>query len=151
MAVTSVASAHDVADPRLRAVRAGLVALGVGQGFAAIWALAAPRSFFDSFPVSGAHWVSSLPPFNEHLIRDYGASFLALAVLALIAAWLADRRLMQVTLVVWTIAAVPHLIFHLAHADEPSGVEGVLSLFTLGLNAVLPLILLFLMPKEAPR
>jgi hypothetical protein len=151
MAVTSAAPIRDVDDSRLRAVRAGLVALGVGQGFAALWALAAPRSFYGSFPVSGAHWVSALPPFNEHLVRDYGASFLALAVLALIAAWLADRRLMQVTLIVWTIAAVPHLIFHLAHADEPAGAEGVLSLLTLGMNAVLPLVLLFLMPKEVSR
>jgi hypothetical protein len=133
----------------MNAIRAGLVLLGAGQGFAAVWALAAPQSFFDSFPIGGAHWVSALPPFNEHLIRDYGASFLAISVLALIAAWLADRRLMRVTLVVWTIAAVPHLVFHLAHADQPDGFEGVMSLVTLGLNAAVPLALLALIPKEA--
>src|SRR3954449_5651980 len=149
-AATSTITQHD-ADPRTAVVRIGLVVLGLGQGFAAVWALLAPRAFYNSFPMPGAHWVSALPPFNEHLVRDYGASFLALSVLALIAAWLADRRLMQVTLIVWSIAAVPHLIFHLAHADEPAGAEGVLSLLTLGMNAVLPLVLLFLLPKEVSR
>src|SRR3954465_5381173 len=115
-------------ERRLAIIRANLVLLGLGQGFPPVWALTAPPSFYDDFPVAGAHWVSALPPFNEHLVRDYGASFLALAVLALIAAWLADRRLMRVALVVWTVAAVPHLIFHLAHADEPAGGRGVTSL-----------------------
>ena len=133
----------------MTAARAILVLLGVGQGSAALFALFAPRSFFDDFPVGGADWVSSLPPYNEHLIRDYGASFLAIAALALIAAWIADRRLMQVALVVWVIAAVPHLVFHLAHSDAPGGGSGVADLVTLGLNAVLPLCLLFLIPKEA--
>jgi hypothetical protein len=139
------------ADRRVGGVRLGLVLLGAGQGFTAAWALVAPRSFFDNFPFGGAHWVSALPPFNEHLVRDYGASFLALAALALIAAWLADLRLMRVTLVVWTIAALPHFVFHLAHSDQPSGAEGIASLITLALNTAVPLFLLALIPKEAPR
>ena len=138
-------------DRRTAFVRANLVLLAVGQGFAAVWALAAPRSFFDDFPVPGAHWVSALPPYNEHLVRDYGASFLAISVLALVAAWLAERRLMQITLSVWVVAAVPHLIFHLAHSGDPSGAKGVVSLTTLALNAAVPLFLLALIPKEASR
>lgn len=148
MAAAPALTTHDAVDRRLRAIRAGLVMLGAGQGFAAVWALAAPRSFFDGFPVGGAHWVSALPPFNEHLIRDYGASFLAISVLALTAARLADRRVMRIALVVWIVAAAPHLFFHLAHADEPAGVEGVLSLLTLGLNVAVPAGLLALIPKE---
>ena len=131
-------------------VRAGLVILGLGQGISALFALLAPRSFYDDFPVSGADWVSALPPFNEHLVRDYGASFLALAALALAAAWLAERRLVVVTLAVWLVSAVPHLAFHLAHGDKPGGLEGALSLATLSLNAALPLVLLYLVRKE-PR
>jgi hypothetical protein len=134
-----------------RPVRIGLLVLGVGQGFSALFALLAPRAFFDDFPVSGAHWVSALPPFNEHLVRDYGASFLALAVLALAAAWIAERRLAIVALVVWLISAVPHLVFHIAHADQPGGAEGAASLATLAFNAALPLVLLFLIRKENPH
>jgi hypothetical protein len=131
-------------------VRAGLVLLALGQGGAALLALFAPRMFFDDFPVAGAHWVSAFAPYNEHLIRDYGASFLALAVLAGIAAWLADRRLIVVTLVVWLIAAVPHAIFHVEHAGEPSGFSGGASLVTLAVNVLVPLVLLFLVSKENP-
>lgn len=131
-------------------VRAGLVILGLGQGSSALFALLAPRSFYDDFPVAGADWVSSLPPFNEHLVRDYGASFLALALLALAAAWFAERRLVVVALGVWLVSAVPHLAFHLAHSDRPGGPAGTLALATLVLNALLPVVLLFLVRKE-PR
>jgi hypothetical protein len=129
-------------------IRLGLLVLAVGQGGAALFALFAPRSFYDDFPVSGADWVSALPPFNEHLVRDYGASFLALTVLALLAAWLADRRLVAVTCVVWVVSAVPHLVFHVANADAPGGFSGAVSLATLALNALLPLVLLHLVRKE---
>jgi hypothetical protein len=133
-----------------RPVRIGLVILGVGQGAGALLALLAPRTFFDDFPVTGAHWVSAFAPYNEHLIRDYGSSFLALSVLALAAAWLADRRLVIVALVVWLISAVPHFVFHLAHADEPHGFKGVSSVTTLGFNVLLPLVLLYVVRKEMP-
>jgi hypothetical protein len=133
-----------------RPVRLGLVVLGVGQGGAALLALLAPRTFFDDFPVAGAHWVSAFAPYNEHLVRDYGASFLALAVLALVAAWIAERRLVVVALGIWLIGAVPHFVFHLAHADEPPGFKGVSSVTTLAFNVLLPLVLLYLVRKEIP-
>jgi hypothetical protein len=151
MAAASALPTHDAVDRRLRAVRAGLFLLAAGQGLPALWALAAPRSFYDDFPVGGANWVSALPPFNEHLVRDYGASFLAISLLALIAAWLGDRRVMRIALVVWVVAALPHFVFHLAHADQPGGAEGALSLLTLGVNLAVPLSLLFLIPKEVPK
>ncbi|MFL5845318.1 MAG: hypothetical protein ACJ762_11535 [Solirubrobacteraceae bacterium] len=134
-----------------RSTRIGLLVLGAGQGLTALFALFAPRAFFDDYPVAGAHWVSALPPFNEHLVRDYGASFLALSVLALAAAWVGERRLVIVAVAVWLVSAIPHLVFHLAHSDQPSGAEGVASLVTLGFNALLPLVLLFLIRKENVR
>jgi hypothetical protein len=136
------------ADRRWSAVRAGLGLLGAGQGATAVFALLAPHAFYTGFPVAGAHWVSAAGAYDEHLIRDYGAAFLALSVLALAAAWIGERLLVRVALVVWIVAAVPHLIFHAAHADRPGGASGALSLATLALNAVLPLLLLVLAPKE---
>lgn len=135
-------------DRRRTGVRVGLILLSVGQGAPALLALLAPRTFYEDFPVAGAHWVSTFPPFNEHLIRDYGASFLAISVLALASAWLAERRLTLVALVVWLVAAVPHLIFHIAHAGQPAGVAGIAVVATLALNVVVPLVLLPLVPKE---
>ena len=131
-----------------RPVRIGLAVLGLGQAGAALLALFAPRTFFDDFPVAGADWVAAFAPYNEHLVRDYGASFLALSVLALAAAWLAERRLVVVALAVWLVSAVPHLVFHVAHADRPGGTSGAAELATLGFNAVLPVVLLFLVHKE---
>ncbi|MCW2967389.1 MAG: carboxymuconolactone decarboxylase family protein [Solirubrobacteraceae bacterium] len=136
-------------DRRWTAVRAGLALLGLGQGATALYALLAPRSFFADYPVSGAHWVAAFAPYNEHLIRDYGASFTAIAALALAAAWIGERRLVQVALAVWLVAAVPHLIFHVAHADTPPGTSGAASIATLALNVALPLALLILVPKES--
>jgi hypothetical protein len=145
---TLTAPATTTQDRRWTVVRAGLVVLGAGQGATALLALAAPRTFFDDFPVRGAHWVSAFAPYNEHLVRDYGASFLALAALALVAAWLAERRLVIVALAVWLIAALPHLAFHAAHAGTPTGVSGAASLAALALNVLLPIVLLALVPKE---
>jgi hypothetical protein len=134
-----------------RPVRLGLLVLGLGQGATALLALLAPRTFFDDFPTKGADWVQAFLPYNEHLVRDYGASFLALAALALAAAWRAERVLVTVALWVWLVSAVPHFVFHLAHADRPSGFAGAASLATLGVNVVLPLVLLYLVRKENPH
>jgi hypothetical protein len=146
MASLSVSAA--VPDRRWTATRLALAVLGIGQGATALYALLAPRSFYGAFPVSGAHWVSAFGAYDEHLVRDYGASFLAISVLALIAAWVAERRLVRIALVVWLVAAVPHLVFHAAHAGTLPGASGVAALATLALNVVLPLFLLALVPKE---
>jgi hypothetical protein len=143
--MATMTAAASPASSRLVAVRVGLLLLGLGQGSGAVWALAGPRSFYGDFPTKGQHWVSSFAPFNEHLIRDYGASFLAISALVLIAAWLADRRTMIVALVVYLVAAVPHLVFHAAHAST----TGSLSLATLAVNVAFPLVLLFAAMKEA--
>ena len=127
-------------------VRPGLALLALGQGAAAVWALLAPRSFYDDFPGGGGHWVSALPPYNEHLIRDYGSAYLALAVLAAIAALRGEVRLARIAMVVWLVAAVPHLVFHIAHASE----GGAGSIVSLGLNVAVPVALLAVLTKE-PR
>src|SRR3954452_16176902 len=125
--MATVTAAAAPRSNRLGAVRVGCVLLGLGQGSGAVWALADPRSFYGDFPAKGQHWVSSFAPYNEHLIRDYGASFLAISALVVIAGWIGERRIMIVAIAVYEIAAVPHLVFHAAH----SGTTGGLSLATL--------------------
>ena len=57
-----------------------LIALVTG-----LWAAVAPRSFYDSFPGSGLHWVSTDGPYNRHLVSDVGSMYLALAVVTVAA------------------------------------------------------------------
>jgi hypothetical protein len=66
-----------------------------------LWALSAPRSFYDDYPLAGRAWISTLGPYNEHLVRDVGAGLLALGMLVALAAFLLERRLVQVSLGVW--------------------------------------------------
>ena len=76
--------------------------------YVALWILLAPRGFYDTFPTGPAEWVSPLPPFNEHLLRDYGAGGPGpgRARGCYAAVWL-DRRLVQATAVVFIVAALP--------------------------------------------
>ncbi len=98
-------------------VRGQRIALGVLLLVALVtglWALLAPRSFYDSFPGgSGMHWISADGPYNRHLISDVGSMYLALA--ALTAAALARSAPARLAGVVWLVFSVPHWIYHSAH------------------------------------
>jgi len=76
------------------------------------WALLAPRSFYDTFPGLGRHWVSPDGPYNEHLVRDLGSVSLALLALGVAALVIATPQLFRITGVVWLVYSVPHLIYH---------------------------------------
>ena len=114
-----------------------------------IWAQLFPRAFYEGFPLPGSGWVSTLGPYNEHLVRDYGALNLAMAVLLLAAALLLERRLVQVALITWLVFEVPHFIFHLGQTHHFSAGSNVAQLGGLALLIVLSLVLLFLLPQEA--
>jgi hypothetical protein len=127
-----------------REVRAGLVALGLPLAGIGAWALVAPRSWFDEFPGGGMSWVSALPPFNEHLVRDFGSLYLGLGLLVLWSALLLERRLVQAACGVLLVFSVPHFIYHLTELDAlPTG-ENVANMTTLGLSVVVPVVLLVL-------
>src|SRR3954471_19600640 len=93
--------------------RAALAVLILSQGTLALWALLAPRAFYDDFPGGGRSWVSPLGPYDEHLVRDVGALSLALTVVLGCAAIWPDRRLRLVAALSYLAWSVPHLIFHL--------------------------------------
>jgi hypothetical protein len=132
-------------------IRIALIYLAVTIGFVAVWILLAPRGFYDSFPGGSAHWVSALPPYNEHLERDFGAASLGLAVLTALAALWMDRRLLQATAVTLLAAGLPHLIYHLTTTGHYSTGDNIGSLFGLALDVVLPLGILYLVSDGAQR
>ena len=91
--------------------------LAISQAIIGCWALLAPRSFYAGFPAAGHAWVSLLPPYNEHLVRDVGALSLALAVLLAVAAVRATRVLVRTAVVAFAVYSVPHTVFHGLHLD----------------------------------
>jgi hypothetical protein len=123
-------------------LRAGLLILASASLAVGLWALPLPRSFYEDFPLPGRAWISTLGPYNEHLVRDVGALNLALGVFLVLAAVLLERRLVQVSLVAYLAYAVPHLVFHLTKAHAFSLGDNFANAVTLGLAVLIPLVLL---------
>lgn len=98
-------------------VRIALAVLAVVSVELGAWATFAPRSFFDDYPGLGRHWVRAYGPYNEHLVRDFGALNLALAVVTIVALITLGRPLVIAVAVAWLAWGVPHLVYHLRHLD----------------------------------
>jgi hypothetical protein len=131
-------------------LRIGLLIVAATPLAGGLWALLSPRAFYEDFPLPGSDWVSTLGPYNEHLVRDYGALNLAMAVLLLAAGILLERRLVQVALISWLVFEVPHFFFHAGQTHHFSAGSNLAQLGGLALLIVLPLVLLFL-PRAAAR
>lgn len=132
-------------------IRFALLFLAVTTGWLAIWILIAPKGFYDTFPGGSVHWVSALPPYNEHLERDFGAGALGLTVLTALAALWMERRLIQAAALSVLAAGLPHLAYHLTTTGHYSTGDNVGSLFGLVLDVLLPLSLLYLASEGAQR
>lgn len=130
-------------------IRIALLYLAITIGVLAVWILVAPRGFYDDFPGGPAHWVSALPPYNEHLERDFGAASLGLALLAGLAAYWMEKRVIQAAALTLVAAGLPHLIYHLTTTEHYSTGDNVASLIGLALDVVLPLGLLYLVSDGA--
>jgi hypothetical protein len=117
--------------------RAGLLLVAAVQAEVAIWGLVAPHSLFSGFPGGGHHWISALGPYNEHLIRDYAAAELGLAVLLACAAIWFERRLVLIAGAAFLAATVPHFAYHLTTTDGFSTTDNVASLAAFVLELVL--------------
>ncbi len=135
-------------------LRIGLLLLAATTLNGSLWALPFPRSFYDYFPLPGRDWVSTLGPYDEHLVRDYGALNLALGILLVATAIFLQRPLTQVALGAWLGYALPHFVYHTTLTDHFSPFDNVGQLGSLGLQVLLPLVLLFLTgapPQEGKR
>jgi hypothetical protein len=136
------------------AARAGLVLVGLAQAEVAIWGLLAPHSFFGDFPGAGHSWVAALGPYNEHLLRDYAASDLGLAVLMIGAALWFSRRVVLLAGVAFLAATIPHFAYHLTTTASFSTADNLASLgaFVLELAVVvLAMVVAARSPSERSR
>jgi len=117
--------------------RVVLLLLAVSAGPVASWALLAPHSFFEAFPGRGHEWVAADGPYNEHLVLDVGALYLALFALTLGALPRAQRARAQLVGVVWLVFSVPHLAQHAGRPTELAPVDRLLSMAALTAVVVL--------------
>ena len=106
--------------------------------FVGAWALLAPRSFYELFPSAGfGPWVGVDGPFNEHLIRDVGALYLALVGAGVVAA-LSRRADASIAVgAAWLVFSVPHFTYHLAHLHDLAPLDAVGQPISLALSLVL--------------
>lgn len=126
------------------AIRVALAYLAITIGLVSVWILVAPKAFYEGFPIGPAEWVSALPPYNEHLERDFGAATLGLAALAGLAAVWMERRVVQATAVALFIGGLPHTAYHFTTTGSYSTADNVLSLGALLAQTLLPLAVLYL-------
>jgi hypothetical protein len=134
-------SKHDIGPAGRNGSRIGLLFLAVTSIGSGLWALLVPRSFYEDFPLPGWEWVSTLGPYNEHLVSDYGGMNLALGMLLVAAAVFLERRLLLVSLVAWLAYALPHFVFHLGQVHHFSPLDNLMQLGALGFVVLLPLVL----------
>ena len=115
-----------------------------------VWSTFAPRSFFDDYPGLGRHWVRAYGPYNEHLVRDFGALNLALAVVTIAALITLGRPLVIAVAIAWLAWGVPHLVYHLRHLDVFSTGDKVANVVGLAAVPVLAVVVLALiLPRPA--
>src|SRR5688500_10235320 len=116
-----------------RWVRLGIVVtLAAPQLVIGLWAVLAPKHWFESFPGFDPRLVAAEPPYNEHLASDVGAGFLATGVVLLVAAVWANRAAIGMALLAFAAFTAPHAIYHAANpSDALSGAEDAVNTLTL--------------------
>jgi uncharacterized membrane protein len=108
---------------RRRSARIALAVIAVMMLPAGLQAAFAPRSFFDDFPL-GRGWIAhDGDAFNEHLVRDVGALFLALITVTAWTVW-RDGATRPVA-AAWLVQGVLHFAYHVGHLDGYETVDKV--------------------------
>ncbi len=104
------------------------------------WLLLDPAGFDAVFPGLGHMWVSVDGPYNEHLLRDFGAMNLALGVVTVLTLQRRERGLHLATGLAWLAFSLPHFLYHLDHLSTlASDMDRVLQTVSLGLTVLLAL------------
>ncbi|MDY7089876.1 MAG: hypothetical protein SYR96_32885 [Actinomycetota bacterium] len=129
--------------------RWAVLILAVSAAVVGVWAAAFPLSFHTDFPAPGRHWVSALGPYNEHLVRDVGALYLALLVLSVWAWRRPAPEAMRVTGGAWLIFNSIHFLWHMLHLEMFPAVDRVGNAVALG--GVLALSIVLLLPERPVR
>ncbi|RIX28414.1 hypothetical protein [Amnibacterium setariae] len=125
----------------MSAIKRIALAISAALGlFVGGWATITPRGFYEAFPGVLGHWIDLDGPYNEHLIRDVGGLYLALAaasvvVLVLRSAWAPLGA-------AWTVFGALHLAYHATHLDGFSTADAVGAIVSLAVSLGLGVVLL---------
>jgi hypothetical protein len=68
---------------------------------------------YDDFPIPGAAWASTLGPFDAHLITDFGAAQVGLAVIVLVAVWRHSLEALRIAMGGYVAFGALHFAYHL--------------------------------------
>lgn len=106
------------------------------------WAYFAPQSFYDSFPGVLGSWVSVDGPFNEHLVRDVGAMYLALAAASIGGLLWRNQAVFRVLGIAWTAFGTLHFLYHALHLEHMTLESAIGEMVALGVSLLLGVLLL---------
>lgn len=124
--------------------RALLVVTSLVGALVGVWAAILPESFYSSFPGVGlGPWVAVDGPYNEHLVRDVGALYLALAAAGAYAAITSTVQAGRAVGIAWIVFSLPHLAYHLGHLEGFDVLNAAVEIVSLSSTVVLaiPLVL----------
>jgi len=131
--------------------RVGLLILAAQGLLSGVWSTASPRGYYDDFPGFGLAWVSPDGPYNEHLMRDYGALNLALGAVALLAAIWLTRTLVVTAALAWIVYSVPHIVYHALNGDPYDTSDHVSIVASLFLAPIVAIVVLWSARETSPR
>ncbi|MEU3188294.1 hypothetical protein ABZ707_29490 [Streptomyces sp. NPDC006923] len=128
-------------NTKIRYANLGLLALVAL--YTGVWAYFFPQEWHGNFPGFGLSWLPQLGPYNEHLAKDAGAMFLAMAILTIITLRsVRNTRLVQTTGTAWLVFNVLHFSYHMQHLDMYETRDQVLNVVSLTALVVLSALLL---------
>jgi hypothetical protein len=110
--------------------------IGVPNLINGVIALCCPRFWFDTLKVG------ALGGYNDHLVRDVGEAFIAVSVLAILAAFFLDRHVVMAAATTWTVFSLPHFINHIIERDKLDMGNYLASILATGYPVVLALVTL---------
>ena len=112
------------------------MALGTPQALIGLWALLAPRGFYDDSARAGR--VSALGAYDEHSCATSGHRSSASACLMIVAAVRGRRSLTLTAVAVWLIFAVTAHHFHALNLGPYTTADAIANVVSLGLDRARP-------------
>lgn len=119
--------------------RSLVIVMGALTGTIGLWAGFWPKSFYEHGPIPllDTGWVAMLPPYNEHLVRDYGFMNLAVTVISVVAAIVMSPLIVRTAATAVITFGLPHMLFHSFHLEDMSTADAILLTTTNSLLTIL--------------